>query len=57
MTARHQQAAGRLDRALAGLQAGTGGVLTMLFWLGVFSVWQREDFWASPNLLAGACYP
>jgi hypothetical protein len=57
MTARHQQAAGRLDCALAGLQAGTGGVLTMLFWLGVFSVWQREDFWASPNLLAGACYP
>jgi len=44
MTARHQQAAGRLDRALAGLQAGTGGVLTMLFWLGVFSVWHREDF-------------
>lgn len=57
MTARHQQAAGRLDRALAGLQAGTVGVLTMLLWLGVCSAWQREDFWSSPNLLAGACYP
>ncbi|MGA2273085.1 MAG: hypothetical protein ABSH00_05990 [Bryobacteraceae bacterium] len=57
MTAGHQQAAGRLDRALAGLQAGTVGVLNMLFWLGVCSVWRREDFWTGPNLLAGAFYP
>jgi hypothetical protein len=57
MTARPQLAAGRLDRALAGLQAGTTGVLAMLLWLGIWSAWQREDFWASPNLLAGACYP
>ncbi|MGO9012724.1 MAG: hypothetical protein ACLQPN_21725 [Bryobacteraceae bacterium] len=57
MTARHQQAAGRLDRALAGLQAGTVGVLSMLLWLGVCAAWRREDFWSSPNLLAGVFYP
>jgi hypothetical protein len=57
MTAGHQQAAGRLDRALAGLQAGTVGVLNMLLWLGVCSVWRREDFWISPNLMADAFSP
>ena len=56
MTAGHQQAAGRLDRALAGLQAGTVGVLWMLLWLGVCAAGRREDFWSSPNLLAGALY-
>jgi len=55
--ARHRTGAGPLNRALAGLQAGTVGVLTMLFWLGVCSAWRREDFWTSPNLLAGALYP
>jgi hypothetical protein len=54
MTAGHQQAAGRLDRALAGLQAGTVGAIDMMLWLGVCSVCRREDFWTSPNLLAGA---
>ena len=29
----------------------------MLLWLGFCSVWQREDFWSGPNLLAGACNP
>ena len=56
MTARHQQAAGRLDRALAGLQAGTVGVLNMLLWLGVCSVWRHESFWTGPNVLADAFY-
>jgi hypothetical protein len=57
MTPGHQQAAGRVDRALAGLQAGTVGALNLLLWLGVCSVWRREDFWTSPNLLAEAFYP
>ena len=57
MTVGHLHAAGRLDRTLAGLQAGTAGALTMLLWLGVCSVWRREDFWSSPNLLASACDP
>ncbi len=57
MTAGHQQAAGRLDRALAGLQAGTIGVLNMLLWMGICSVWRGEDFWTGPNLFAGAVYP
>jgi hypothetical protein len=29
----------------------------MLLWLGVCSVWRGDDFWTSPNLLAGAIYP
>ena len=57
MTAVHQQTAGRVDRALAGLQAGTVGVLNMLLWLGVCSVWRHESFWTGPNLLADAFYP
>jgi len=57
MTAGHQQAAGRLDRALAGLQAGTVGVLNMLLWLGVWSVWRHEGFWTGPRLLADAFHP
>jgi len=57
MTLGLQPAAGRLDRALAGLQAGTVGVLSMLLWLGLCWIWRREDFWSSPNLLASAFHP
>jgi len=57
MTEGHQHAPGPLDRALAGLQAGTIGVLGMLLWLGVCSAWRQEGFWTGPSLLASAFRP
>jgi hypothetical protein len=57
MTAGQQHAAGRLDRALAGLQASVIGVLTMLLWLGVCSIGRRQDFWTGPDTLAAAFRP
>jgi hypothetical protein len=41
---------------LAGLQAGMIGILIMLFWLGISSVWQGRSFWRSENLMASAFY-
>jgi hypothetical protein len=44
----------RLATFLAGLEGGTVGVLWMLTWLGVSSVWQQRSFWAPENLMATA---
>jgi hypothetical protein len=44
----------RLATFLAGLEGGTVGVLWMLGWLGVSSVWQQRSFWAPENLMATA---
>jgi hypothetical protein len=44
----------RLATFLAGLEGGTVGVLWMLAWLGVSSVWQQRSFWAAENLMATA---
>jgi hypothetical protein len=44
----------RLATFLAGLEGGTVGVLWMLVWLGVSSVWQQRSFWAPENLMATA---
>jgi len=52
--ARSQVAKLRLATFLAGLEGGTVGVLWMLMWLGVSSVWQQRSFWAPENLMATA---
>jgi hypothetical protein len=44
----------RLATFLAGLEGGTVGVLWMLTWLGLSSVWQQRSFWAPENLMATA---
>jgi hypothetical protein len=44
----------RLATFLAGLEGGTVGVLWMLAWLGVSSVWQQRSFWSPENLMATA---
>jgi hypothetical protein len=44
----------RLATFLAGLEGGTVGVLWMLTWLGVSSVWQQRSFWSPENLMATA---
>jgi len=44
----------RLATFLAGLEGGTVGILWMLAWLGVSSVWQQRSFWAAENLMATA---
>jgi hypothetical protein len=44
----------RLATFLAGLEGGTVGVLWMLMWLGVSSVWQQRSFWSPENLMATA---
>ncbi|HEX3745527.1 MAG TPA: hypothetical protein VHW09_16400 [Bryobacteraceae bacterium] len=56
MDAATQQHASKLRLAtfLAGLEGGTVGVLWMLAWLGVGSVWQQRSFWAPENLMATA---
>lgn len=41
-----------LDAALAGFQAGMVGVLAMLGWLGLASIWYRRSFWTAANLMA-----
>jgi len=48
--------AGGLVAWLAGLQAGMTGILVMLLWLGISSVWQGHSFWRSENLMASAFY-
>jgi hypothetical protein len=49
-----QTAKAKLATVLAGLEAGTVGVLWMLAWLGVSSMWQQRSFWAPENLMATA---
>ncbi|HUB81312.1 MAG TPA: hypothetical protein VMB03_21075 [Bryobacteraceae bacterium] len=44
----------RLATFLAGLEGGTVGVLWMVAWLGVSSLWQQRSFWAAENLMATA---
>src|SRR5579871_5380158 len=44
----------RLATALAGLEAGTVGVLWMLAWLGLSSLWQQRSFWTPENLMSTA---
>ncbi len=44
----------RLATFLAGLEGGTVGVLWMLTWMGVASVWQQRSFWSPENLMATA---
>jgi hypothetical protein len=44
----------RLATFLAGMEGGTVGVLWMLAWLGVSSVWKQRSFWAPENLMATA---
>jgi hypothetical protein len=44
----------RLATFLAGMEGGTLGVLWMLTWLGLSSVWQERSFWAPENLMATA---
>jgi hypothetical protein len=44
----------KLATMLAGLEAGMVGVLWMLAWLGVSSMWQQRTFWAPENLMAPA---
>src|ERR1035438_7432300 len=49
-----QSAKARLATLLAGLEGGTVGVLGMLAWLGVSSIWQQRSFWTPENLMATA---
>jgi hypothetical protein len=46
-----------LDAFLAGLQSGMAGVLWMLAWLGLSSVWLRRSFWLPENLMATLFHP
>jgi hypothetical protein len=49
-----QNAKVRLATLFAGLEGGTVGILCMLAWLGVSSVWQQRSFWTPENLMATA---
>src|ERR1035438_9496554 len=49
-----QTARARLTTVLAGLEGGMVGVLWMLVWLGVSSLWQQRSFWTPENLMATA---
>ena len=42
--------------ALAGFQAGMVGVLVLLVWLGLASMWYRRSFWTAANLMASNFY-
>jgi hypothetical protein len=44
----------RSATVLAGLEGGMVGVLWMLAWLGVSSVWQQRSFWTPENLMSTA---
>jgi hypothetical protein len=44
----------RLATFLAGLEGGMVGVLWMLAWLGISSLWQQRGFWTPENLMATA---
>ena len=43
-------------RGLAGLQAGTVGVLVLLGYLMADAAWRRQSVWRVPNLLASALH-
>jgi len=42
--------------ALAGIQAGVAGALTLLAYLALDSAWHRRSVWTVPNLLASTFY-
>ncbi|HLM98416.1 MAG TPA: hypothetical protein VK335_04000 [Bryobacteraceae bacterium] len=42
--------------ALAGIQAGVAGALTLLAYLALDSAWHRRSIWTVPNLLASTFY-
>ena len=44
----------QLATMLAGMEGGTVGVLWMLAWLGVSSLWQQRGFWTPENLMSTA---
>lgn len=44
----------RLATLLAGMEGGTVGVLWMLAWLGISSLWQQRSFWSPENLMSTA---
>src|ERR1700749_2797662 len=50
----HQSAKARLASLLAGMEGGTVGVLWMLAWLGISSLWQQRGFWSPENLMSTA---
>lgn len=52
--AENQRAKQNLAYILSGMEAGTVGILSMLLWLGVSSVWQQHSFWTAENLMATA---
>jgi cation transport ATPase len=52
--ARHLKSKQSLATWLAGMEGGTVGVLWMLVWLGLSSVWQQRSFWTAENLMATA---
>jgi len=55
--ARASKSSGRLlPMVLAGLQGGMLGVLWMLAWMGVSSVWEQRSFWTPENLFATAFF-
>ena len=49
-----QTANAKLAAVLAGLEGGMVGVLWMLAWLGLSSVWQQRSFWTPENLMSTA---
>ncbi len=55
-TANVSRAGQRLDAALAGLQAGTVGVLALLAFVGLASAFYRHSFWTPENLMATIFY-
>lgn len=50
----NQIAKAKLAAILGGLEAGMVGVLWMLVWLGVSSLWQQRSFWTPENLMSTA---
>ena len=44
----------RLATWFAGLESGLVGVLWMLMWLGMSSLWQQRSFWTPENLMSTA---
>jgi len=49
-----RSAKAQLATVLAGLEGGTVGVLWMLAWLGISSLWQQRGFWSPENLMSTA---
>ncbi len=42
--------------AVAGLQAGIVGALSLLAWMGLSAAWQRRTFWTAANLMASTFF-